>query len=118
MNFLFYFSIFSVVPEDEDTGPDVTPLSNLTVIEGEPATFTCNISGNPTPTVQWYREGALIPQSRDFEVSSVLYTWYKENNTSSVSKQLQYFHISEDLDLERRKYCFCEDDFLNNFSTP
>jgi len=58
------------VPEDEDTAPTVSPLEAVTVVEGSSATFTCNITkGSPPPTVQWYREGALIPQSRDFIMS-------------------------------------------------
>jgi len=59
-----------LIPEDEDTSPEVTPLQAVTVIEGQPATFTCHVNkGSPPPTVQWYREGALIPQSRDFNMT-------------------------------------------------
>jgi hypothetical protein len=38
-------------------------------MEGQPAQFKTQVSpAKPKPTIQWYREGALIPQSPDFQV--------------------------------------------------
>lgn len=40
------------------------------MIEGQPAQFKTQVSpAKPKPTIQWYREGALIPQSPDFQVN-------------------------------------------------
>jgi len=51
-------------------------------MEGQPAQFKTQVSpAKPKPTIQWYREGALIPQSPDFQVDftiALLYD-YKEN---------------------------------------
>jgi titin len=41
----------------------------VTVMEGAPAQFRTQITGVPSPTVQWLREGSLIPQSSDFQVN-------------------------------------------------
>lgn len=47
-------------------------MKNVTVHEGQPAQFKTQVTGKPKPTIQWFREGALIPQSPDFEVSRKL----------------------------------------------
>jgi len=47
-------------------------MRNVTVLEGSPAQFRTQVSGKPQPTVAWYREGLLIPQSADFQVSSTV----------------------------------------------
>lgn len=40
------------------------------MVEGQPAQFKTQVSpAKPKPTIQWYREGALIPQSPDFQVN-------------------------------------------------
>ncbi|CAG0878668.1 unnamed protein product [Darwinula stevensoni] len=46
----------------------LTPLKNVTVKEGQAAQFKTEVSGSPFPTIQWFREGALIPQSKDFQM--------------------------------------------------
>lgn len=43
-------------------------MRDVIVPEGSPAQFKTQVTGKPQPTVQWYREGALIPQSADFQV--------------------------------------------------
>lgn len=51
--------------------PTLKKMKDIVVTEGEPAVFKVEIGGGPGVTVQWFREGALIPQSEDFEVSLV-----------------------------------------------
>lgn len=65
---LFFFSNV-VAPESNDVLPTLSPMKDITVLEGDSATFKTQVTGKPKPTVQWYREGALIPQSPDFQVS-------------------------------------------------
>ena len=48
--------------------PVLGPMKNVTVEEGAPATFSTQVTAKQKPTIQWYREGALIPQSADFKV--------------------------------------------------
>lgn len=56
-------------PESQGSLPVLSPLKDLTVDEGQPAQFKTAISGKTKPTnVQWFREGALIPESPDFQV--------------------------------------------------
>lgn len=43
------------------------------MVEGQPAQFKTQVSPTkPKPMIQWYREGALIPQSPDFQVNILL----------------------------------------------
>lgn len=58
-----------LVPENEDVAPILTPMSDVIVPEGNSAQFRTQVSGEPTPSVQWFREGILIPQTPDFKVS-------------------------------------------------
>lgn len=44
-------------------------MSDVIVPEGNSAQFRTQVSGEPTPSVQWFREGILIPQTPDFKVS-------------------------------------------------
>ena len=43
----FFYLLFCTVPSM------VYPLENITVIEGENRTLTCNVSGSPVLTVTW-----------------------------------------------------------------
>ena len=43
----FFYLLFCTVPSM------VYPLENITVIEGENRTLTCNVSGGPVLTVTW-----------------------------------------------------------------
>jgi hypothetical protein len=54
--------------EEKETSPVLTPLADLTVVEGSPARFVTALSGSPTPKITWYRDGQVIEPSRDFQV--------------------------------------------------
>lgn len=62
-------------PDTADVLPKLTPLKDQIVLEGQPAQFKTQVSPTkPKPTIQWYREGALIPESPDFQVMNrILY---------------------------------------------
>lgn len=47
----------------------VQGLKNVTVTEGESVTLECQISGQPTPVVMWFREDYQIESSIDFQIS-------------------------------------------------
>ncbi|XP_018337981.1 PREDICTED: titin isoform X9 [Trachymyrmex septentrionalis] len=58
-----------LAPDTTDVLAKLTPLKDQIVIEGQPAQFKTQVSpAKPKPTIQWYREGALIPQSPDFQM--------------------------------------------------
>jgi len=58
--------------EETETSPTLTPLADLTVVEGAPARFVTALSGSPTPKITWYRDGHIIEPSRDFQVNEPL----------------------------------------------
>lgn len=71
--FLINFSIIAA-PDTADVLPKLTPLKDQIVLEGQPAQFKTQVTpAKVKPTIQWYREGALIPQSPDFQVRCVAY---------------------------------------------
>lgn len=39
-------------------------LQNCEIIEGSAARFVCQVSGNPEPEVEWYRDGKLLKESK------------------------------------------------------
>jgi len=51
----------SLIISLNDIAPIVNGPNNLTVIQGNDATFTTSVSGKPVPTVQWYKNGAELP---------------------------------------------------------
>ena len=47
--------------------PEFTvPLHDATVQEGEKFTFQCNLVGQPTPEVVWYKDGISILNNPDY----------------------------------------------------
>ena len=57
-----------LAPDSQDVLPSLTPLKDVIVPEGSPAQFKTTVSGKPKPTIQWLREGFLIPESPDFQM--------------------------------------------------
>ncbi|CAG0890532.1 unnamed protein product [Cyprideis torosa] len=55
-------------PQAQGKSAQLSPMKDVTVVEGASARFETKISGSPLPAIQWFREGALIPQSRDFQM--------------------------------------------------
>ena len=69
MPFFHNFVYCILVPETQEVAPTIiVPLKDVIVPEGNPAQFRTQVTGKPTPTIQWFREGALIPPSADFRV--------------------------------------------------
>ena len=66
---LIVISFFIAAPDSGDVPPSLTTLSDVTVEEGSPAQFRTLVSGTPLPTIQWMREGQIIPPSSDFQVT-------------------------------------------------
>lgn len=64
-------SLSVLAPDSQEVAPTISRMADVTVLEGSPAQFRTQVTGKPTPTVQWFREGALIPSSPDFQVSLI-----------------------------------------------
>lgn len=61
-------------PEQQEILPTLSQMKDIIVDEGSPAQFKTTISGKTKPTnVQWFREGALIPESPDFQVRNQIF---------------------------------------------
>jgi hypothetical protein len=61
------FVIFAA-PDTQEVTPSLSPMRDVIVSEGSPAQFRTQVSGKPQPTIQWLRDGLVIPQSADFQV--------------------------------------------------
>lgn len=68
-------------PDTQEVTPSLSPMLDVIVSEGSPAQFRTQVSGKPQPTIQWLRDGLVIPQSADFQVKIHLnYLQYLLNN--------------------------------------
>jgi hypothetical protein len=63
-------------PDTTDSLPKIIPMKDVIVEEGNPAQFKTTIIGKQKMNVQWFREGLLIPESPDFQVSSRFFNLY------------------------------------------
>ncbi|XP_026832432.1 titin isoform X1 [Drosophila erecta] len=55
--------------ENLDAPPTITALKDVSVTEGMPAQFKTTVTGKVKATsVQWFREGQLIPETPDFQM--------------------------------------------------
>lgn len=44
--------------------PQISPIPDVVVNEGEDATLTCTASGVPTPNVEWIKEGVAFSNQK------------------------------------------------------
>lgn len=44
----------------------VQPLKDATIKEGDRFTFQCSVTGNPEPTVEWFKDGLSIQNNPDY----------------------------------------------------
>ncbi|XP_043228417.1 myosin light chain kinase, smooth muscle-like [Amphibalanus amphitrite] len=58
-----------VTAPKQEIVPTVSPMKDVICMEGEPARFVAKITGKPTPTATWLREGQIIPQSGEFKMT-------------------------------------------------
>ncbi|KAF5301257.1 hypothetical protein FQR65_LT00957 [Abscondita terminalis] len=47
----------------------ILPLTDTVLQEGSKFTFICQVRGNPTPTVAWYKDGMPIDNNPDYQTS-------------------------------------------------
>lgn len=58
-----------LAPDSQDILSKLTPMKDVIVPEGSPAQFKTSVTaGKPKPSIQWLRDGFLIPESPDFQV--------------------------------------------------
>ncbi|ETN87097.1 hypothetical protein NECAME_01255 [Necator americanus] len=57
-------------PTDKGKAPDFTArMNDLRIPQHGPAVFTCSITGEPKPTVNWFKDGQMLPNDGRFEAS-------------------------------------------------
>lgn len=56
------------VPEILQAPQFTQALSNVEILEGQPATFECKVTGIPVPEVTWRIDGEVIDDSPDFHI--------------------------------------------------
>jgi len=76
----------------------LTKPQSLTVSEGESVKFTCDVDGEPAPTVTWMREGHVIVSSRRYHVTSAEYTSTFEITQVEMSDGGNYTVVVENSD--------------------
>lgn len=60
-------------PEMQDALPKLVKMRDVIVTEGQPAHFKTSMESKSKVTIQWFREGMLIPESPDFQVGLKVY---------------------------------------------
>uniref|UniRef100_A0A8C3H6N2 Titin n=1 Tax=Chrysemys picta bellii TaxID=8478 RepID=A0A8C3H6N2_CHRPI len=73
----------------------LTKPRSITVSEGETARFSCDIDGEPTPTVTWLRAGQAIVSSRRFQVTRTQYKSTFEISSVQTSDEGSYILVVE-----------------------
>ena len=64
----------------------LAPLQDMTVESDRPVEMTCQYEASPSPSIQWYREGAMINPSTDFNVSTTQHAVYKVQTLENINK--------------------------------
>ncbi|XP_061090841.1 pro-neuregulin-2, membrane-bound isoform-like isoform X3 [Conger conger] len=59
-----------ILCEDCATAPQVKPLKNQSVVEGNKLLLKCEASGKPTPEYKWYRDGSEFKKSKEVKIKS------------------------------------------------
>ncbi|KAF8383875.1 ketn-1 [Pristionchus pacificus] len=56
---------------DKGKAPDFSArMNDLRIQQGAPATFQCTVTGEPVPTISWFKDGAPLPNDGRFTASS------------------------------------------------
>ncbi|XDV30081.1 hypothetical protein PO909_033074, partial [Leuciscus waleckii] len=76
----------------------LTKPQSLTVSEGESVKFTCDVDGEPAPTVTWMQEGQVIVSSRRHHVTSTEYKSTFEITQVEMSDGGNYTVVAENSD--------------------
>ena len=63
--FAFLFFNFSSAKRPTGTAPEFTSLlRDVSGVEGKPATLKCELTGEPRPDIEWFRDGEQVKESK------------------------------------------------------
>lgn len=68
---------------------------SLTVREGEFARFTCDVDGDPAPSITWFHEGAVMASSAGHLIFSSQYHSYLEIAAVTLADEGSYMVVAE-----------------------
>lgn len=74
----------SLIISTADIAPIINGPNNLTVIQGNNATFTTSVSGKPVPTIQWYKNGGEITGETSANLTIVNAQYPADQTTYSI----------------------------------
>uniref|UniRef100_A0A8C5TSA8 Titin n=1 Tax=Malurus cyaneus samueli TaxID=2593467 RepID=A0A8C5TSA8_9PASS len=84
----------------------LTKPRSITVSEGETARFSCDVDGEPAPTITWLREGQPIVSSRRFQVTRTQYKSTFEISSVQTSDEGSYTVVVENSEGRQEYVCF------------
>ena len=68
--------------------PDISPeVMNQTQNEGDTASFTCQATGVPVPTISWYYNGSLLVNGTEYMITEM------SLNTTTISNTLTIMSV-------------------------
>ncbi|MDB6126707.1 MAG: repeat protein, partial [Verrucomicrobia bacterium] len=80
--------------------PISQPVVQQTVMSGSSVTLTFNVSGTPTPSIQWYKDGAAVPGATGAtytltasKANSGTYTASAINSTGTITSSPAYLGV-------------------------
>lgn len=74
----------SLLISTADIAPIVNGPNNVTVIQGNNATFTTSVSGKPVPAIQWYKNGAELSGETSANLTIVSAQYPADQTTYSI----------------------------------
>ena len=68
--------------------PDISPeVMNQTQNEGDTASFTCQATGEPVPTISWYYNNTLLVNGTEYIITEM------SLNTTTISNTLTIMNV-------------------------
>ncbi|MGC3956841.1 MAG: pectinesterase family protein [Verrucomicrobiota bacterium] len=74
----------SLIISTADIAPIINGPNNVTVIQGNNATFTTSVSGKPVPYIQWYKNGAELTGETSANLTIVNAQYPADQTTYSI----------------------------------
>uniref|UniRef100_A0A158P8T2 Titin n=1 Tax=Angiostrongylus cantonensis TaxID=6313 RepID=A0A158P8T2_ANGCA len=93
-------------PVDKGKAPDfTTKLNDLRIPQNGPAVFSCTISGEPKPTVNWFKDGQPLPNDGRF-IANEANNQYKLSLNNALAQDAGVYEcVAKNTAGEARRVC-------------